>query len=182
VSDQTEDRKLIWPVLASLGGAALLLVLWVLPAEFSIDPTGFGKLTGLTSLAAEDERAFEAADASPVTINESFELLGFESLEYKLDLNEHAGVVFGWKASAPLHFDMHAEPSGGEEGEAYSYAAGDAGRQDGTYIAEFQGEHGWYWANETAEPVTVELNATGFFAATTLYRDGNAIRRSMPKE
>ncbi|MEM5517994.1 hypothetical protein WNY37_13635 [Henriciella sp. AS95] len=182
MTDTTADRNLGWPVLASLAGAAFLLIFWILPAEHGIDPTGFGKLTGLTSLTAEEEHAFEAADAKPVTITESFELLGFESLEYKVDLDEHAGMVFSWSASAPLHYDMHAEPSGAEDGEAYSYAAGDAARQDGTYLAEFQGEHGWYWANETAEPITVELSVTGFFAATTLYRDGNAISQSMPKE
>lgn len=34
-------------------GAAVLLVLVVLPAEYGIDPTGFGALTGLDSLAGE---------------------------------------------------------------------------------------------------------------------------------
>ena len=182
MSEPVEDRKLIWPVLASLGGAIALLVLWVLPAEFGVDPTGFGRLTGLSGLAAEESHAFEADESRPVTETQRFELLGFESLEFKFAMQEDAGMVFSWSATAPLHYDMHAEPEGGEEGEAYSYAAGDADRQDGTYVAEFAGEHGWYWANETANPITIELEATGFFMATALYRDGNAIRQSLPEE
>src|SRR5690242_4328912 len=45
-------RKLLLATLIAIGGAALALVLFVLPAEYAIDPTGFGKATGLAAMHA----------------------------------------------------------------------------------------------------------------------------------
>ena len=44
-------RKLLQSVLLTLAGAALATVLFVLPAEFGVDPTGIGTRIGLTRLA-----------------------------------------------------------------------------------------------------------------------------------
>lgn len=43
-------KKLLTSVITAIVGAALLLVLFVLPAEYGIDPTGVGKALGLTQL------------------------------------------------------------------------------------------------------------------------------------
>lgn len=179
MSEKTDDKPILLPIIASLAVAIFLLVFWVLPAEHNIDPTGFGKLTGLTGLSDEESHALEIIETAPVTVTESFELLGFESLEYKLELTEHAGMVFTWTSSAPVHFDMHAEPEGAEEGIAVSFADGDADRQSGTYTAEFGGEHGWYWANEGAEAVTVDITVHGFAETSALYRDGQVQRKTL---
>lgn len=45
-------RTLLISTLSAVGAAAVLLVLVVLPAEYGIDPTGFGRATGLTDMAA----------------------------------------------------------------------------------------------------------------------------------
>jgi hypothetical protein len=45
-------KQLVTSVLAALAGAALILVIIVLPAEYSIDPTGIGKGLGLTAMNA----------------------------------------------------------------------------------------------------------------------------------
>ncbi|WP_084419673.1 hypothetical protein [Henriciella litoralis] len=176
------QRPVLLPVIGSLGVALILLVFWVLPAEFGVDPTGFGRATGLTGLAGEESGALETTQTPPASVKQTFELLGFETMEFKLGMKEHDGLVFSWTATAPLHFDMHAEPEGAEDGFAESFAAGDDDRQQGTYQAEFDGEHGWYWANKSAEPITIELSANGFFEFTALYRDGNVQRVSTPRE
>lgn len=41
--------------MSSAGLALCLVTLWVLPAEFGIDPTGFGAWTGLTGLSPKEE-------------------------------------------------------------------------------------------------------------------------------
>lgn len=46
-------RRLSLATLGALGVAALVLVLAVLPAEYGIDPTGFGDATGLTKIHAK---------------------------------------------------------------------------------------------------------------------------------
>ncbi|MDG2090450.1 MAG: hypothetical protein P8J61_04980 [Gammaproteobacteria bacterium] len=45
--------NLLKATVATLIGAIILLVLVVLPAEYGVDPTGFGNLTGLSDLAEE---------------------------------------------------------------------------------------------------------------------------------
>ncbi len=45
-------QKLLKSIAAAIAGAALILVLVVLPAEFAIDPTGVGKALGLTEMHA----------------------------------------------------------------------------------------------------------------------------------
>ncbi|MBN4053760.1 hypothetical protein JYT97_02630 [Haliea sp. AH-315-K21] len=47
---------------ATIIGALVLLVLVVLPAEYGIDPTGFGELTGLNDLAEEPYETIEIID------------------------------------------------------------------------------------------------------------------------
>ena len=43
--------RLLRSVLLALAVAGLVLVLFVLPAEYAVDPTGFGRLLGLDRLA-----------------------------------------------------------------------------------------------------------------------------------
>jgi hypothetical protein len=62
MSDNTPSpNKLLKACLGALGLAAVLLVLVILPAEYGIDPTGFGGATGLSNLAAP-ARVIEVPD------------------------------------------------------------------------------------------------------------------------
>ena len=69
---------LIRSTLLAAGAAGAILVLFWLPAEYGIDPTGIGGLTGLTEmgeikqqLAAEAEADVQAAAAAPVAAVEA---------------------------------------------------------------------------------------------------------------
>jgi hypothetical protein len=62
-------RKLLIATLLAVGGAALALVLFVLPAEYGIDPIGFGKASGLAAMHAPS-RTLEIKDV--VGGNESY--------------------------------------------------------------------------------------------------------------
>lgn len=55
-------------------GALIVTVLFVLPAEYGVDPTGVGKITGLTRLAGagEDTAGAAAADAAPRIVQGTF--------------------------------------------------------------------------------------------------------------
>jgi hypothetical protein len=50
-------RKLAGSVLLAAASAAVILILLVLPAEYEIDPTGFGRLIGLVPTDEERARA-----------------------------------------------------------------------------------------------------------------------------
>ncbi|MDX9874982.1 MAG: hypothetical protein RBS88_08740 [Spongiibacteraceae bacterium] len=56
--------RLLKTTLVSLLVAVILLVLVVLPAEFGIDPTGFGRLTGLTAMHQSPARTIAIRDVT----------------------------------------------------------------------------------------------------------------------
>lgn len=58
-------RALALATLAAFGIALLVLVLFVLPAEYGIDPTGVGKAIGLTALDGSSDPAMDPSGATP---------------------------------------------------------------------------------------------------------------------
>jgi hypothetical protein len=50
-------RELAGSVLLAAASAAVILILLILPAEYEIDPTGFGRLVGLVPTDEERARA-----------------------------------------------------------------------------------------------------------------------------
>ena len=177
----SDVTKSIWkPVGIALGVAFVLLVGFVLPAEYGKDPTGLGGMLGLTGLADLPPPALSKQAHSYHRDNSSFTLAPYESLEYKYELNEGAGLVFAWAADGELEFDFHAEPLGADEGFAESFDIGHGERRNGTYIAPFTGEHGWFWENRGTEVVTVTLNASGFSEGAREYRDNDVHDRMPP--
>lgn len=54
--------SLLKATIATVIGALILLVLVVLPAEYGVDPTGFGDLTGLSDLANQPYETIEITD------------------------------------------------------------------------------------------------------------------------
>jgi hypothetical protein len=55
-------KRIARSVVVAIVVAAVLLVVAVLPAEYGIDPTGVGRLLGLTELSAGPTRTFEVKD------------------------------------------------------------------------------------------------------------------------
>ncbi len=88
--------------------------------------------------------------------------------EVKAALKAGDGLVFRWKASGDVALDMHGEAPGAK-GTWTSYAVEAAQREGaGTFVAPFDGTHGWYWLNRGDAPVTVEIEAAG--SLEKLYR------------
>jgi hypothetical protein len=53
--------------------------------------------------------------------------------------------------------------------------------QNGTLNAPFNGIHGWYWENTTAQPVTVSLSTAGFYNLAHEFRTNEPVRnKSFP--
>lgn len=172
--------------------AAAITVSFILPAEYGIDPTGIGKLTGLTAIA--EAGSTEAADAeitevppsaatggnlladpslSPV-IKQSTELKSKtmdltlapgKGAELKAKMEQGQAVVFSWKSNGqPLMVDMHGEAVNAKADEYTSYWLERAqSAGGGAFVAPFAGTHGWYWKNKGTEPVTITVTIHGFF-------------------
>ena len=160
--------------------AAIVLVTLVLPAEYDLDPLGAGALLGLTGLSRTGPAAL-AAQPSPFRHEQRvFELAPFESVEYKYRLEADAGLVFSWRATGEVVFDLHAEPDGAEPGYAESFAEGRGLEGHGTYTAPFPGIHGWFWENRGAVTISVVFNASAFTAGAKEYRDNDVYERLPP--
>jgi hypothetical protein len=164
--DQVSSRTL---VLSSIGAAvlaAIALVLFILPAEYGIDPTGAGKALGLDRLAqtAAVKRNTLDEDAEGYRKDTvEIEIPPAGGLEYKLHVKKGDHFEYSWTSPVPLYFDFHGEPDGDDSGYFESYAEGTAAGLAGSLNAPFDGRHGWYWENRTDQPVTVKLLTFGIY-------------------
>jgi hypothetical protein len=119
--------------------------------------------------AAFGEHSGQSFDTAAVSLrptpfrNDSFSvtLEPGKGAEVKAMLKAGEGIVFHWVASADVALDMHGERAGAKENWT-SYAVESAQREaSGTFIAPFDGSHGWYWQNRGSKAVTVEIKVAG---------------------
>jgi len=177
-----------WLVGGGIGAiaAAAVVVVFVLPAEYGIDPTGLGAAMGLTAIndpGMSPEQKRGALRTGVLTLSDDpfvvaadqpsdhweYELAPFTSIEFKYTLAEGAAMEFDWSATGSLHYDMHAHPFDGGTDLTESYSVGDASHMRGRYVAPFSGIHGWYWQNRTSDNVTLTLKASGAMTESTLF-------------
>lgn len=175
--------------LAATAAGAAILVLFVLPAEYGIDPTGAGRALGLTRMANGGEAEAEAPVAPAVTAAPAVAIptqsqaaiekaTPFRHDEKTITLAPHTGIelkarmqagdtfVYRWTATGPLRADMHGEPTGGAEDAFTDYwKQKDVAKQQGSFTAPFAGTHGWYWKNREDVPVTITVSLDGFYAS-----------------
>lgn len=182
--------ELVRGVLVSLAVASAVLVFAVLPAEYGIDPTGAGKAMGLTTLntpvpaapvPAAASVAATAADPhakKPDTLayretapyqvaSREIVLQPGSGVELKARMDKGAALIYAWqtKDGSKIHHEFHGDPAGAKNDEYESYIKDDAvNGSKGTLVAPFTGVHGWYWKNESDKPVTVVLQASGFYS------------------
>ena len=158
---------LLWRVGGSVLAAAIILLGFILPAEFQIDPTGFGKWSGLARLGQASAQAAMTTSAHTYsgeykTHETDLTLKPGESFEYKVRMKPEETLLFSWKSSVPIEFDFHGEADK-DPNNAVSYKAGDGAELHGSLIAPFQGIHGWYWKNKAKDDAEIHLKMSGEF-------------------
>jgi len=193
----TDDTVQIRRRLATAAGAALLaagliLVMFIMPAEFGVDPLGVGARVGLLDLgltgrqvqALEQAAAGGAAQATIVVPQETpfrsetveFKVGPREGLEYKYRLEQGEALLYSWRATGPVNVEFHAEPDGAPRGYAQTYEKRQASEASGTLTAPFAGIHGWYWENVGSQPITVTLTSSGFYNLSHEFRSGAPVK------
>jgi hypothetical protein len=173
---ETNSTRILLATLAAFVIAALILAAIILPAEFNKDPLGVGQRLGILGLSTPATSNVETVHKEKIDYREdavSFQLLPFEFVEYKYQLNEGSALLYNWASTNTVSFEFHGEPEGGPEGFAESYNLGEGNHGTGTFTAPFNGIHGWFWANRSSDTVTVKLNTAGFYTATLEFRDGS---------
>ena len=178
--------------------AGLILVMFILPAEFAVDPLGTGAKLGLLPLGevgqqvgALNATAASAAGAGQAAIivaqdkpfqqeSVDFKLAPHEGMEYKYRLDKGEALLYSWSATAPVNYELHAEPDGAPAGYAQSYEKKNAFMQaSGTLTAPFPGIHGWYWENTSGNEVTVTLKTAGYYNLSHEFRNGQPTKNKM---
>lgn len=171
-------RRIVRSVLASLVLAGLALVLFVLPAEYGLDPTGLGDELGITGISGYTVSALSAEDEPFKEDYVEFPLAPFESIEYKYVLAAGQSMLFSWQAEDEVVFDFHSEEQGTDPEDSVSFALGRSRAEHGTYVAPYSGIHGWFWENRGRREVTVRLSTQGFYTESTTYsRSGEYTRQ-----
>ena len=175
--------------------AGVVLVSAVLPAEFGIDPTGLGKMLGLTALNNSNAQAASLPSVAvkpakgmespgPVTPQPeglvikskipyrsdemSITLKPGEGTEIKVTMRKGEQLVYNWASEGgPVNVDLHGEKTN-DDANSISYWKGMQLTSDqGIFIAPYDGTHGWFWRNRSDNPVTVKVRASGFYEKFT---------------
>ncbi len=173
--------------------AIALLVTVVLPAEYGIDPTRFGSITGLTEMgrikrqlameadadAAQDAAGQATAEAAPSTTAAPSSSATVAATERRSDVttitlapDQGAEIKLVMKSGATARYSWSS--SGGRinfdthadrPGVKYhAYGKGSSQVEEGVLTAAFDGSHGWFWRNRTGAPVTIPLKTEGTYA------------------
>lgn len=193
------DQALAKQRLALAAGAAILvagliLVGFIMPAEFAVDPLGIGSRIGLLDLGvtgqqveALEQAAAGGGGAGQATIvapqqrpfnSETVEFTlppGEGWIEYKYRLEKGESLLYAWSATGPVNFEFHAEPDGGPAGYAQTYEKSQGDAASGTLTAPFSGIHGWYWQNTGSQPVAVKLTSSGFYNLSHEFRPDGSV-------
>lgn len=177
----------------AIAAAAVLLVTVVLPAEYAVDPTGVGKMLGLTQMGEIKQQLASEAEAEakttqpPALVAEAVEpsvapaaaslepateawrdvvtltLAPDEAAEIKLTMKKGEVAPYEWTAS-PGHVNSDLHADGAG-GLFTSYRKGRAETRDaGELTADFDGAHGWYWRNRSGVSVEVTLRTNGAYS------------------
>ncbi|WJG09215.1 hypothetical protein [Aliiglaciecola sp. LCG003] len=159
------SKTLIKAAASAILVAIVALVTLILPAEYNIDPTGIGHKLGLTVLATTSEAE---TPNIPVQIGtDEFQIIEvivppMRGVEYKFSMQQYDKMTYEWLTDGDsLYFDLHGEPQGDTSGYFESYAIASLSEMKGSFTAPFYGSHGWYWKNESAKPVAVQLMVKG---------------------
>jgi hypothetical protein len=109
-----------------------------------------------------------------------FVLAPKQTVEYKYRLDRGAAMVYVWTATGAVAYDFHTEPEGTASSASQSFEKGEAVEARGSYVAPYNGIHGWYWENTGPTPVTIRLSSAGFYyAATEFLMDGSRRMREL---
>lgn len=161
-------RTLLKSILTAIVIAVLVLVFFILPAEYNIDPTGLGSKLGLSALSAEMIEASPLTDTKQSSNHERkvIEVIvpAKRGVEYKFQMFQHEKMAYEWITNgAPLYFDLHGEPQGDTTGYFESYAIATLNEMKGSFTTPFVGSHGWYWRNDTDQAIVIQLTVEGQF-------------------
>lgn len=163
--------------------AGAVTVLFVMPVQFGLDPTGFGRLTGLNRLAkahrvspAPASLDVQSAHSYPrpfrtdvvdIPLAPGDRLEGSET-EWKVRMTRGQSLVYAWSVTGlpkadEFYSDFHGHSPPTPDVKVATYRQAVGASDNGSLTAPFDGVHGWYLQNQSETPVVVHLKLAGFY-------------------
>jgi hypothetical protein len=120
----------------------------------------FGAPVPLPNPAVSQDRD-QAAQTSTLTITIPPE----QQTEIKTVLEQNQVIVYSWEVErGTVYCDFHGhDPAAGSEFFVRYREDQEGSRANGSLVAPFAGEHGWFWLNYNDFPVTITLTVTGYY-------------------
>jgi len=187
-TDLPSTGTLITSTIIAIVVAGVILATIVLPAEYGIDPTGIGKITGLkrmgeiklslakeaaseNSLIKEKALSMPASVAQKITSTQAqshtmkITLAPDEGAEVKLKMAKGNSAKYAWSTDGGgVNYDVHGD-SKKLQIKYHGYRKGSSVKRIEDVIkAAFDGNHGWFWRNRTRKTITITLNTAGNYA------------------
>jgi hypothetical protein len=186
--------QLVRSTIIAIVVAIITLVTIVLPSEYGIDPTGFGRVTGLAAMGrikqelSEEAKSDHSSSLMPDQAPDIFDrILGIfvgiahaqektkwmDEFSFNLKPGETNELKLTMKKDEVAYYHLIVE--GGRVnfdihahtgGEAVTYEKGRGSKgSEGEIVAAFDGNHGWFWRNRDKTPLTVTLKLRGAYSA-----------------
>jgi hypothetical protein len=161
---------------------ALVAVLFVLPAQYRIDLTGFGALTGIDQISLPRTVALEGLETIVNPATRSYQMpfrsdvvevplggprdLFLMGLEYKVTMSKGDLLMYSWSAPTNIFVQAHghsADPGPDGRTVVVNYSQETVRARSGVLVAPMDGIHGWFFRRTTREPATVTVRISGFY-------------------
>ncbi len=185
------SKQLLRSTIIAIVVAAVILITVVLPSEYGIDPTGIGRLLGLTQmgdikmqLAAEAKKHSAASGTAPeqpasapavvataTPTPEPTPNMAQKSDTTTVTLKPNEGVEYKLEMSKGAKAKYEWTSADGpvnynlhtdSAGGSHSYSKGTGAERDaGEITAVSDGYHGWFWRNRNSKDVTITLKTSG---------------------
>jgi hypothetical protein len=179
-------RLIVYATLAVIAIAVITLTI-VLPAEKGVDPTGLGRVIGLTQMGevklilamdaadheAEEKYARESDSLALVapgadtlgtgSVDDTrLEVGAGETAEIRLVMKRGARVSYAWTVEgSPVRVVAFADPVNAVPSRSRAQGTDSGTGATGEIVAGFDGWHGLRWFNPANVPVTIALRTSG---------------------
>ena len=76
-------------------------------------------------------------------------------------------LLYEWIADGEVYYDFHAHEAKGNPDFWTRYSEGEGTADQGSIVAPYQGQHGWFWMNIEERPITIKLTIAGYYDELT---------------
>jgi hypothetical protein len=90
-------------------------------------------------------------------------LLPRQQIEYMAIMDQGEVLLFSWEIDGKSYFDFHAHQENVNPDIWIRYEEGARLNSNGSIIAPYSGEHGWYWVNLDTRPIKLKLTVSGYY-------------------